>query len=214
MVSNDPKAQKLLEGAYELSTPEDNVSYYQSFAPDYDDVFAKGLGYVYPKAIAETYLEFAGELDLPIADIGCGTGAVAEHLKPGLPVDGFDISPEMIEVARAKILYRGFHETDLTSSLDHLPKDYGAVLSAGTFTHGHLGAGTLKDLLALGRRNALFCIGINSAHYQSHGFADLLADLTTSNAITEPTARSCRIYQAEDHEHSEDTANIIVFRLV
>ncbi len=214
MVANDPKAQKLLEGAYKLSTPEDNVTYYQSFAPEYDDVFAKGMGYVYPKAVADTYLETCREGDVPIADIGCGTGAVAEHLKPGLPVDGFDISPEMIEVARTKELYREIYQADLTGSLAHLPNDYGAVLSAGTFTHGHLGADTLKDLLALGRRGALFCIGINSAHYESHGFADLLAALTDANAISELTVKSCKMYQAENHEHSEDTANILIFRLV
>ncbi len=213
MSSNKGKAKELLEGAYDLSTPEDSVAYYRAFAPHYDDVFADGLGYVYPRTLAETYLERCTETDIPVADIGCGTGAVAEHLTPDLAVDGFDISPDMIGIARTKNLYRELYEADLTGSLDHLPRDYGAVLSAGTFTHGHLGPDTLKHLLSLGRGGALFCIGINSAHYASHGFEECFADLAATNVISEPILKTGRIYQADDHEHSQATAHTVIFRL-
>ena len=47
------KALKLLKGAYDLETPEDNILYYKGFSKDYDRVFAAGLKYSYPKYVAE-----------------------------------------------------------------------------------------------------------------------------------------------------------------
>ena len=47
------KALKLLDGAYDLETPEDNIAYYKNFSKDYDKVFASGLEYSYPKHVAD-----------------------------------------------------------------------------------------------------------------------------------------------------------------
>jgi predicted TPR repeat methyltransferase len=92
--------QTLLENAYKLSTPEDNVDYYNALASSYDTDFAGALGWHYPTAIAAAYRDAATATDTPIADIGCGTGLVASALNfPREQVDGFDISAEMLLVA-------------------------------------------------------------------------------------------------------------------
>ncbi len=213
MSDRENKAEKLLKGAYRLQTPEDNVSYYRTFAADYDGVFVNDMGYVYAKAVAACYRRHAADADVPIADIGCGTGAVAEALDPVPQIDGFDISAEMIDVARAKGIYRAFYEVDLTADLDPLPNGYGAVLSAGTFTHGHLGPDALESLLRIGRPGSLFCIGINSAHFEKQGFGRLLDALAEAGSITAPEFETVRIYRTEDGEHAGDTAEIVVFRL-
>ena len=49
----------LLNGAYALKTPEDNRAYYQRFAANYDQDFAAGLGYIYPKAVADAFLDLS-----------------------------------------------------------------------------------------------------------------------------------------------------------
>ena len=66
----------LLDGAYALKTPEDNRAYYQRFAANYDQEFAAGLGYIYPKAVAEAFLDLTNLPNGPVCDIGCGTGLV------------------------------------------------------------------------------------------------------------------------------------------
>ena len=51
----EDRAKARLSGAYELDSPDDNRTYYQSFAEDYDDGFAEALGYAFPAAIAPTW---------------------------------------------------------------------------------------------------------------------------------------------------------------
>jgi predicted TPR repeat methyltransferase len=101
------KGQTLLENAYKLATPEDNEVYYNEFAETYDAEFADALGWEYPKAIATVYREHADADDQPIADIGCGTGLVAEALrcKPE-QIDGRGSSPDGLAAAQCKSLYR------------------------------------------------------------------------------------------------------------
>ena len=79
-MTRNSAGQSLLENAYKLSTPEDNEEYYNAFASTYDLEFADELGWHYPAAIAEIYREAGTTIDLPIADIGCGTGLVASAL--------------------------------------------------------------------------------------------------------------------------------------
>jgi len=205
--------QRLLEGAYDLRTPEDNVEYYREFAARYEGEYARELGYQYPRRIAETFLSLRTDADAPVADIGCGTGLVAEHLASvGLDVDGMDISPEMLGIARGKTLYRELYEVDLTADLSGLPDDYGAVLSAGTFTHGHLGPEPLRLLLEIARPRALFCIGVNAEHYDKTGFADALAGMVDDRLITAPETRVLDMYSRTDHEHGGDQARALIFR--
>jgi predicted TPR repeat methyltransferase len=216
-MADQSAGRKGLENAYQLQSPADNRSYYASFAQTYDTDFAEGLGWHYPKVIAQIWHAqtsgLSGDADLPIADIGCGTGCVAAEL--GLPpaaIDGFDISPEMLHLARAKGLYRALHEVDLTGPLSALPTGYGAVVSAGTFTHGHLGPEPLRALLAIARPGALFVIGVNQVHFESRGFAVMLAGMVDAGQIDPPKAEAIRMYSRADHAHSDDLALVLSYR--
>jgi predicted TPR repeat methyltransferase len=204
--------QELLENAYKLSTPDDNIAYYRDFAASYDTDFAQGLGWAYPKAIAAAYNIHVAN-SYPIADIGCGTGYVAMEL--GVPldgIDGFDISPEMLAIAKQKGLYRTLHEVDLTGPLDQFEGAYGAVLSAGTFTHGHLGPEVLLNLLGIAREGGLFIIGVNQAHFEKQNFSAVLDALMSEKKISAVKMDRAKIYSKADHEHSEDYAMILQFR--
>ncbi|MFT6303151.1 MAG: putative TPR repeat methyltransferase [Granulosicoccus sp.] len=203
----------LLENAYELSNPTENSQYYDRLATDYDEAFAQGLGYVSPESIAEVFLSQSTEADYPIADIGCGTGLVAEALRiPVQCVDGLDISQKMLDASAAKKLYRSLYAVDLTGPLKHLPNDYGAVVSAGTFTHGHLGPEALANLLALARTGALFVIGVNVQHFKQLKFDQLLDGLESRNEISRVMSTDVGIYSKSGHTHSKDQARILSYR--
>ena len=207
------RGNQLLAGAYALNTPDDHVSYYRDFADHYDRVFADGLGYVYPAAIAAR-LAMQPLPEGPILDIGCGTGLVAAEIRRLIPdavLDGIDISPEMLEASRTKGLYRSLIQADLTGDFSHLPKDYGVIVSAGTFTHGHLGSQPLVGLLSHCAPAALAVIGVNSQHFAAHGFADVVAGLALEKRISTPRVDEVPIFDGRDASHAEDTAFILSF---
>ena len=205
--------QSLLESAYELETPDDNEKYYDAFASTYDTDFADGMGWNYPAAIATAYEIAASGQDLPIADIGCGTGLVASALKISPDhIDGMDISPEMLRASEKKQLYRALFKVDLTASLDAIANDYGAVLSAGTFTHGHLGPEPLENLLSIARPGALFVIGVNRVHFDEKQFEPVIRDLEVRGLITDLQITEAPMYSKDGHDHSDDIALILIFR--
>jgi predicted TPR repeat methyltransferase len=205
--------QTLLENAYKLSTPEDNVDYYNAFASSYDTDFADSLGWHYPAAIVAAYRDVATATDTPIADIGCGTGLVASALNfPKDQIDGIDISPEMLRVSEEKQLYRSLYKVDLTKTLDEIANDYGAVLSAGTFTSGHLGPEPLESLLDIARAHALFVIGVKKVFFQEAGFEPVLRELESGGLIKDLQVAEVPMYAKAGHDHSADTAFALVYR--
>ncbi len=205
--------QTLLENAYKLSTPEDSVDYYDAFASTYDTDFADALGYHYPAAIAAAYRDAASKSDTPIADIGCGTGLVASALNlPREQVDGIDISDEMLRVAEEKQLYRSLYKVDLTKALDEIANDYGAVLSAGTFTSGHLGPEPLESLLDIARASALFVIGVKKVYFQDANFEPVLRKMEASGRIKDLQVAEVPMYAKAGHDHSADTAFALIYR--
>jgi len=212
MSDSEKSAKELLEGAYALETPEDNVSYYRDFARHYDSSFAEGMGYQLPQLVAQTYLSLATAEDQPIADLGCGTGLVAESLPAGVVIDGLDISEDMLAVAGTKDLYRSLSKLDLTKSIPRTTPLYQCVLSSGTFTHGHLGPDAMENALTLGNVNALFVFSVNSEHFRNLGFDQLLNTLKNRGQISELTLKTHQIYTEIGHDHAKDTALICSFR--
>ena len=204
---------ELLDGAYAIKTADENLAYYKDFANHYDAEFATKLGYVYPAMIANFYHKYATETDYPIADIGCGTGLVAEALKLSQShIHGFDISPAMLDQSAAKGLYAALSCIDLTKNINSPKKLFGAVVSAGTFTHGHLGPEPLTKLLNLAAPNALFCIGVNAQHYATHGFEAVLKRMEIERQITKPKLKNVLIFSNPNYTHGEETAHILIFR--
>jgi len=204
---------ELLEGAYSLQDEQDNIAYYKDFAAHYDAGFADAMGYNAPNALAKVFHEIATERDTPIADIGCGTGLAAQALElPKNVIDGYDISTEMLDKARQKNLYRNLYNANLKQSLEAYPNDYGALISVGTFTLGHLGPNDLGNLLALVRAGGLVCITVSAVHFKAQGFAAFLDSLHHTNKITVPKIHTVPIYVDKDHEHAADKAHILSFR--
>ena len=215
MTDSEDKGMSLLENAYQLSTPEDNLAYYREFSSSYDEDFVKVLGFALPRLVVERFLHLKSAQDTPIADLGCGTGVVAETLNNVAgPIDGMDISPAMLDTAASKNVYRGLHQVDLTKTVESHEGNYGAVLSSGTFTHGHLGPDAINMALKLGTNGCLFVLSINQVHYYSHGFAAKFNELLETGIISDFSTVEVDIYTNQDHDHSADKALIVDFRKV
>lgn len=200
--------ERLLEGAYDLMSPEDNRTYYRDFADRYDSDFAEELGYSLAATVAAICRDLSGPLDVPVADIGCGTGLVGAAL--GGEVDGTDISPEMLEVAARKGVYRQLFEGDLSARLDVADGAYRSVVSAGTFTTGHVGPDALNEVLRVLAPGGCGAISVNARHWQSAGFADAFAALRPRLGRFERTEVS--IYGPRNTgPHAADRGLVVLF---
>ena len=202
-----------LGAAYALQTPQDSVRLYRDWAETYDRDFADAMDYRYPWTIAAEFAARARPSDGPVLDIGAGTGLVGAALaeQGDWQIDGLDISAEMLHVAMEKGHYRAVHVADLTQRIDVPLGTYGGLVSAGTFTHGHVGPDALDQLLLLARRDALFVLGINAAVYDVLGFGDTFQRL--SNNLKDFDLIERPIYGAKTRKgHENDTALIAVFR--
>ena len=202
-----------LDAAYALRSPADARALYRAWAASYDDDFAASRDYLLPAHVAEIFAGHAEDADAPVLDVGAGTGLVAEALQRhgSWPIEALDLSAEMLAVARAKGLYGAYLEADLTDPASLPRRRYGAIVSAGTFTHGHLGADCLARLVDLARPGALMVISINAAHFEQKGFAAAFEALAMS--IGEPLFVEVPIYgAAAGDDHDGDLALIAVFR--
>ncbi|MFK7732456.1 MAG: class I SAM-dependent methyltransferase [Pseudomonadales bacterium] len=207
-----------LEDAYAVKTPDDNLALYRDWASTYDSEFAATRGYQYPQLIADVYSRKASKEDTPVLDVGAGTGlaavALLEHsdIDSELIIDGIDISPEMLEVSKEKDIYQRLFEADLTKRVD-LPDDYyGAVISVGTFTHGHVGPDALYELLRMSKPGALFVIGVNGTAFDKYHFGSGFASLQADGYITPLQFIRVQYYANAEDDHADDQGYAAVFR--
>lgn len=199
-----------LDEAYQIDGPEGARRMYGDWAPTYDESFGAAWGYIAPREIAAILRgEIAGSSE--ILDIGAGTGLVAEHLR-GLTVDALDITPEMLDVARPKGLYRTLILGDLTQKLPLADAAYDAVVSCGTFTHGHVGPECFPELLRITRPGAVFACGTIGPVLDGAGFGSELARLVAHGKITPVAWRDIPIYEGAEHPHKDDRGLVMVFR--
>jgi len=199
-----------LNSAYKIDGPAAAKTLYGKWADTYDDSFGQGWGYIAPREIAKIYRQESTGNE-PVLDIGAGTGLVAEHLG-GLTVDAIDITPDMLEIAARKGLYRQRIIGDLLQPLDFADNSYGGVISCGTFTHGHVGPACLPELLRITWPGALFVCGTIPAVLDGAGFGSALAELVAQNRITPVKFRQIDIYDQAHHDHSADKGLVMVFR--
>lgn len=200
-----------LDDAYSIETPEDNKRYYAKFAETYDSGFAADMDFRLPVLVADRFVAAGGAG--PVLDFGCGTGLVGEALAANGtgPVDGLDLSPEMLDRARDKGVYRSLMEGDILDGLVLAEGQYDGVTSSGTFTHGHVGPEALDALLRLARPGAVFALSINAEHFASRGFSQKLAAL--DGQIAGLQTPEVAIYgDRSTGAHKDDMGIIAVFR--
>ncbi len=201
-----------LDDAYALQDANGVKDLYGTWANTYDTGFARDQGYQLPQVVAQAFVENGGKG--PVLDVGAGTGLGAVALsKLGVtPIDGVDLSPEMLAVARAKNLYRTLIEADITQPLPNTPR-YAGIISAGTFTLGHVGPDGLEMLLNGAAANTLFTISVNAKHFETAGFATFLE--RAAGKITNLTFKDLKIYDDRaDDAHQNDTARLLIFRAI
>ena len=199
-----------LTSAYALSSVDDNRRLYAAWSKDYDQEFALTMDYILPQHVARFFVENGGSG--PVLDVGAGTGLLGQLLYQHCrPVDALDLSPEMLDIAAQKNIYRHVDAIDVTVPIDHFGRFYDGIVSSGTFTHGHVGPDAIDNLFALARVGALFCLSINKRHWAEKNFDAKFTSLTPQ--IQDFSLTEVPIYGANaTGPNRDDKAVITVFR--
>jgi predicted TPR repeat methyltransferase len=179
------RPKDLLQRAYDVKNPEEAKDLYRDWAGSYDQHLERGLRYVAPTVIAQMLSVAEPDHRVRVLDVGCGTGLVGVSLsKLGfVQLDGLDFSSQMLDEARRKGVYRKLIHADLNESLDLAPSTYGAAISCGTFTHGHVDANALDRIARLLKPGAIFACTIHQAVWESGGFAGTLERLGSDGVL-------------------------------
>ena len=92
---------------------------FDQFSADYDDRMLGQLNYAAPRILNELAdLVMAGRDGLAVVDLGCGTGLAGMMFRSrAARLDGVDLSPAMIEKARARGIYDSLAVADIESGL-------------------------------------------------------------------------------------------------
>ncbi len=180
MNGNSDKARARIARARAISSDDDARSVYAEWATTYDrDVFST-LKVTGTNTIADLLHEHTADIQAArVLDAGCGTGAVAARLKlHGFDlIDGVDLSPDMLKLAKAKSLYRTLTEANLNQPFDLPHTPYTAIVSAGTFTTGHVGADGFRNLFSHLEHHGLMACVIANPVWQRDRFDSLVGKL-------------------------------------
>ncbi len=171
--ADERKAKAFLQDAYSLATDADTLAFYDRWAEEYDAQLERGLHYVAPMELARALAAHCPVHDGALLDVGCGTGLTGCCLKEfGFSIiDGLDFSAAMLDQSRQKGVYRNLIEADLNGVLPLADGAYGAAISTGTFTLGHVGPEPMDELLRALAAGAFFACTVHAGIWDSKGFS-------------------------------------------
>ncbi len=110
---------------------------FDQFSADYDSRMIGQLSYAAPQILLDlARMVMPGRDELAILDLGCGTGLAGAAFKPlAARLDGVDLSPAMIEKARARQIYDSLDVADLETALGFPEPCYDLILAADTLVY-------------------------------------------------------------------------------
>jgi len=142
--------------------------YVQSLFDDYADTFDEHLmsvlRYEAHRFLVDNLRGVGPERFGAALDLGCGTGLCGPLVKPAVQrLDGVDLSPLMLDKARALGVYAQLVQGDLVEHLRGTPQTYDLVLSADVFIY----VGDLEPVFAgvsrVMKRGGVFCFSAEQA---------------------------------------------------
>ncbi len=195
--------EQMLARAYALraNDSDETLKLYADWAETYDQTMLDGLAYRSPQRVATLAAETEARRDVRVLDVGCGTGLLADRLRAqGFnQVDGLDYSAPMLAIAQREGRIDEAFLRDLNERLEMGAECYDMLVSTGTFTHGHVGAGCLPELLALLVPGGLLICTVHRDVWAECGFGASLQALTEAG-VAEVRSRKADLLFADNDE--------------
>lgn len=201
--------QKVLRLSYD---PQSLQDYYNTWAAKYNDDVSKecyqGPAYIvqYFSALHSQEMDLNPRAsDIKILDAGCGTGLVgmALHQKGYRNIDGFDLSPKMVEETRKLNVYNNLIAgCDMTKKIPaYKDNQYDATICCGVFTTGHVPPSSLKELIRITRSGGLVVVSTRKSYYDTSDFQSTCVSLQQENTVKLVSSVMESPYLEEENAH-------------
>ena len=161
------------------------IDVYQKWANAYDDDNDNLLGTVSQPVSVQIFQKYVKNKQARIIDVGCGTGLVGVELEEAgfSNYDGTDLSQEMLDIAKQRN-YSKLFIGSLNETLPFHVDEYDAALCIGVFTHGHVGAERLIELIRVVKSGGIICFTVNEGVYSVSGFDVKIKELESSKLLS------------------------------
>lgn len=124
-------------GALPAAVEDDFIrDLFNDFADRFEHTLIGQLAYATPARLGQLLRDHGGDRGDTVLDLGCGTGLMAPELaRDGRSIDGVDLSPRMLEHARAKGLYRALHAAEIIGFLREHAGPWDVAVAADVFVY-------------------------------------------------------------------------------
>ncbi len=170
-------SDKFFKDTYGLETPEDTQAHYQNWAATYEDSVAE-QGYATPGRVADALWSHLPQAQTPVLDYGCGTGLSGLALRAvGFEViDGIDPTPNMLEEARSKGVYRTLVNLDISDPAPLKQDAYSAITAIGVIGAGAAPPETLDLLMRALPKGGMLAFSFNDHTLEDRSYTARLND--------------------------------------
>jgi predicted TPR repeat methyltransferase len=131
---------------YQKSPTEYIINLFDNYAIQYDNHLLKHLNYHVPEEISDYLKKHITTNNAVSLDLGCGTGLMADILKPYSKILwGVDLAPKMIEASQKKGCYDKLFEQEVDSFLKEQTLMFDIIIAADLFPY----YGNLSQIMLL-----------------------------------------------------------------
>ena len=162
---------------YQLEKDDEIFDLYTEWADSYErDVIQNG--YRTPARCASDLANVVTDLSSPILDIGCGTGYSGLALrKAGFTnIDGTDINPSMLAMARSRKIYDNVLLGTIEKPLPDNASSYAIISAIGVIGSGAAPVGILQEVVSILVQNSYFVFSLNEHTLKDPVFHDAIEE--------------------------------------
>jgi len=164
-----------LNHSYQLDSIDDTQDFYSDWAKTYDAEIIDN-GYASPQRCADALAKYCDNKSIKLLDIGCGTGLSGKILtETGFTqIDGCDINPEMLAIAKSRGVYQNTWLSKVDKPFPFETGKYDAISAIGVIGAGAAPLSLFHDTLEILNQGCLFVFSFND---------HTLEDLSYENAV-------------------------------
>ena len=166
-MEHEDRLNKIIDTLVHSTSEDVTKGAYKEWAESYESDLG-GFGYVAPQTGANMFHEALKRPDGLIFDAGCGTGWVAQCLRPKgyTSIDGADFSPEMLAQAAELNIYQNLWEMNFKKPLPLADTTYDGAICIGVYS-STIGDLFLTELIRVVKPGGMIAMSCRPLYYDS-----------------------------------------------